>query len=343
MRITIILPLLLFLLFSSRIILSAEIYFDDLQPKWSPYGERILFSRSCKNNDGTLNKKLSGYYIISTNNRKVSRIGIDCIPSYSNCCWGRDANEIIYTERDNIILSATIDGNKKELVFDFTTLSNPIPYPISKNSYTSISNPEDLCLSPDKSRLVFCAQTYSGSPFLYEHFSLIKQVYDIYILDIENKEIKRITNWNTWNKNPVWSLDGNWILFASTLFEEPKESHAKEPVPIPCISCLLVYNLKNNNSGFYQLGKTRSELPCWSAKGEIFYSKYSNDREFARICSFNSKRKEFLTSSGYRDLFPNCSPDGKQIVFSSNRNKKIKGMRLFVMDADGNNIHQISF
>src|SRR3546814_11632168 len=56
--------------------------------------------------------------------------------------------------------------------------------------------------------------------------------------------------------------------------------------------------------------------------------------------SANGGRSERLTNSPGIDVGGSYSPDGRQIVFESDRSG---GQQLYVMNADGSNPHRISF
>jgi dipeptidyl aminopeptidase/acylaminoacyl peptidase len=80
--------------------------------------------------------------------------------------------------------------------------------------------------------------------------------------------------------------------------------------------------------------------------GEIaFVSDRDGNNEIYLMNSDGSDQRN-LTNNPAEDMFPNWSPDGRQIAFLSARDNGRKGVdgpfHLYTMDADGKNVHRLS-
>ncbi len=97
----------------------------------------------------------------------------------------------------------------------------------------------------------------------------------------------------------------------------------------------------------------RDEAPDWSANGQklVFQSFRSGPRGDVFIINADGVKDDGtengtmrLTESPGRDLDPNWSPDGTQIVFDSDRNYIAQQIRqIFMMDPYGENETAITF
>jgi len=352
--------LLLSLLIFFHLSYSNSDSFYDLYPQWSPNGDKILFIRHYfKKEEVVFNSSHSGLFVLDCQNKKSEKI--NNIPPYcSACCWGKDNNTIIYEDKNKVFF-ADIKGNNKQLIFDFDSISDKIvlssdkknPPPKTLAIRNVFSNPKNFRLSPDKANLVLEVTVYTklSSPLFCSNscnpdLIMAREGTDIFLININDNGLKRITCWNNENESPVWSPDGTWILFVSKVTIEPEIVHKNIATPIYSFTSLSYYNIKQKNSIFFQHGSMPNinvSKPCWTSQGDVFYCEYPrNNRSRSRIYRLSFTGKKCITTPGFQDESPDCSPDGKHIVFSSNRNKKANGMRLFIMDIDGNNLRQIS-
>jgi eukaryotic-like serine/threonine-protein kinase len=82
----------------------------------------------------------------------------------------------------------------------------------------------------------------------------------------------------------------------------------------------------------------RASGPTWSTDGRIVYSSYA-DGNIWMMESDGSNRKQLTSNSGGGNFFPQVSPDGRYIVFDSERTGSEQIWRI---DSDGNNPKQLT-
>jgi Tol biopolymer transport system component len=134
-------------------------------------------------------------------------------------------------------------------------------------------------------------------------------VHDLYRLDIDTKELTRLTNDGRYEEPDV-ALQGNRIVAVHT-----EENHSDlvlmdfdgaHPVPLT--------NYQDPNTQVY--------APRWSADGKkITYSVFrANGQRDIAIIDVATKQNEFITNDSINDRSSMFSPDGKELVYLSHRN-----------------------
>ena len=153
---------------------------------------------------------------------------------------------------------------------------------------------------------------------------------DIYVMDSDGKNQRRVTTHAADDRHPAWSPDGRRIAFES-----------------------------NRNAGYIQIwaidadGANPIRLtsgvwdqnPDWSPNGrEIAYQAYRKkaldvdveERNYeVYVMDADGSNKRQLTDRQEFDGHPSWSPDGKWIIFTSRRENRIA--EIYVMEADGRN------
>ncbi len=160
--------------------------------------------------------------------------------------------------------------------------------------------------SPDGTRIVFQAEERdSGNPF-----------YQIYVMDLKTKRTRRLSPGVGKTTCSYFSPDGKKIIFASShLDSDAKKKQAAE------------YEQRKDDE---RKGIRRRYRWDFDEHMDIF--------EIAADGS--GKLRRLTTAKGY-DAEGSFSPDGKQIVFCSNRSGE-KNLELYIMDADGKNVRQLT-
>ena len=163
--------------------------------------------------------------------------------------------------------------------------------------------------------------------------------WEIYVMDANGRNIKRLTDNRVADREPAWSPDGNWIAYASEADE-------------------------NRNRDIYVVspdGRKRKKLmnqmpwaiqPSWSPDGKriTFVCNFDGNPDICVIKidavlngnqkPINKKDVTNLTKHIAHDYSPTWSPNGDQIAFSSER--QLGTMSIYVMDADGQNIVRLT-
>ena len=161
--------------------------------------------------------------------------------------------------------------------------------------------------------------------------------WEIYVMDADGKNIKRLTNNRGQDRMPAWSPDGRWIAYVSEANE-------------------------NGNDDIYVMspdGRKRKKLtnqipsahvPSWSPDGKriAFACHFNSDicvMDVDRVLNgnqgpINEQDATNLTKHIAFDYAPTWSPTGDRIAFSSRRELEITA--IYVMDADGENVVRLT-
>ncbi len=158
--------------------------------------------------------------------------------------------------------------------------------------------------------------------------------WEIYVMDTDGKNQRRLTNNRHDDRYPSWSPDGKRIVFSSKRdgnFEiYVMDADGGKPKNLT----------KNPNDDRY---------PSWSPDGEsiAFASWDGIVKNFVStfdiyVMGTDGGNPQNLTNNRHDDRYPSWSPDGERIVFSSARDGHFTNdlgitHEIYVMDADGGN------
>ena len=155
---------------------------------------------------------------------------------------------------------------------------------------------------------------------------------EIYVMDGDGSNQRRVTVNPAGDRLPTWSPDGKKIAFVSNRHNGNKD-HKQ----------IWVIDADGKNPIRLTDGLVDS-YPDWSPDGtKIVYDAHLHPAEHhiapagITVIDADGNNKRLLTKEG---AHPSWSPDGKQIAFISGRNGKVA--QLYVMDADGQNQMQLA-
>ena len=166
--------------------------------------------------------------------------------------------------------------------------------------------------------------------------------FEIYVMDADRKNQRRLTNNRHDDWDPSWSPGGKRIAFTSSgKVQNVVQAHPLFVVGGPP----QIYVMDNNGGNKRRL--TNSDFaewyPSWSPDGEriAFTSSGAMDTAgwYIYVVDANGKNLRRLThpDSGW---YPSWSPDSKRIAFVSSRNAF--GNEIYVMNADGSNQQRLT-
>jgi len=149
---------------------------------------------------------------------------------------------------------------------------------------------------------------------------------DIFTIDTEGKVLEQLTTHWAIDTSPAFSPDGTRMVFVSNRSGNPQ---------------LYVKDLETGNEERITFDLKYCTSPVWSQTGRIAFSVMEDgDIDIYSINPDGSNLKKLTDSSGNNED-PCWSPDGRYIVFSSNRDGG--GYNLYIMNSNGQNQRRITF
>ena len=148
---------------------------------------------------------------------------------------------------------------------------------------------------------------------------------DIFIIDLSGKIIKQVTNHWGIDVSPTFSPDGNKIAFVSNRAGSPQ---------------IYLIDLISGREERLTFEGNYNTSPAWSSLNRIAFVSQDDGHFDIYTMDPNGGRLRRLTEDGGNNEDPCWSPDGRYIVFSSNRKGRY---HLYLMNANGLNQRRITF
>ena len=310
----------------------------DCEPAWSPDGSTVAF---WSNRDG--GKEI---YVMAADGSNVKRL-TNNLADDVNPSWSPDGRRILFeSERDGnreVYVMDADGGNQLRLTRD--------------NALDSTAT-----WSPDGNLIAFASNRDTGYP--YNPYNM-----DIYVMNADGSNVKRIVDDPEYDVGPQWSPDGRKMVFMTgrngnfdvyDMNADGTEQRNLTP-DYDKSDGAPVWSLDGNNIVFGRRIDGKDQLfvmdadgqnlkrvthnagnngsPGWSPDGsKLIYQTDIDGNWEIYLISVDGELAQ-LTDDSADDLSPDWSPDGKRIVFSSNRNGK---QHIFVMNADGSSLTPIT-
>ncbi len=255
----------------------------ELWPCWSPDGWYIAFTR--ERADGA---ELCFIPSLGGAERSITRLSPIADAGMYQASWSPDSEWLAIQDRNapqeppKIFLVARETGEKRQLT------SPPAAAHADRHP----------AISPDGKQVAFIRFSSSG-------------VGDVYLVPTAGGEARRLTFENTNAASPVWTPDGRDILFlgGSTLYSLLRVSAAGgKAVPVEGVGQNLSSLAVSRQGQRLAWTQTINDMNIWQME-------LSEQRPSPQ----SLKPWKPLIASTRRDASPDLSPDGKRIVFASNR------------------------
>jgi Tol biopolymer transport system component len=158
--------------------------------------------------------------------------------------------------------------------------------------------------------------------------------WSIYVFDADGSDLTRLTNVSgVLDSEPSWSPDGAKIAFTRIY---PDQDNREE-----------IWVMKADGSDPLWIG-VEGLAAKWSPDGSrfIYTSNRSGNYEIY-TADIDGTDEQQLVSTSADESFPTWSPDGRQIAYSAstgewNTIENSQTYEIYVMDADGTNVHQLT-
>jgi CubicO group peptidase (beta-lactamase class C family) len=183
------------------------------------------------------------------------------------------------------------------------------------------SDDTDPQWSPDGSQIAF-ASTRNGRE-------------DIYVMDADGSNVRRLTHHSAVDADPTWSPDGTRIAFVSL-----RDGNVEVYVIDADGSNLQRLTHNTYNDFEIDWSPDGTYIAVASQKG-MYGNIYLIDVE-AALQDPAGHRPQQLTDTDAHDAFPAWSPDGSRIAFTSDREGQ-SNWEIYVMDADGSNQERLTY
>ena len=259
-------------------------------------------------------------YIVNTDGTGltlIDRIGYTENGNFGNVAWSPDDSQIVYVR--------TYD--------DYWEKTYLILYNIPDNTHTILQTEGNVCspkFSPDGKQIAYCSTVKTDIDIVYMHSHYNHHIYKMDVNGNNNQLI--ISN----ASSPKWSPQGDKIMYIIS----GKNGSSQ----------ISVANADGSNRqqltasvapGWWDTGFPRDGNgdPQWTPDGEkIVYVSWENGKSEIFIMNVDGSEQTRLTRAEFRDEYPEVTPDGKYILFSSRRSEMM-GLSggTCIMTLDGKN------
>ena len=166
--------------------------------------------------------------------------------------------------------------------------------------------------------------------------------YQIHVSNADGSEKRKIETGKPFNFVPQWSPDGEWLMFVSG---EHYNCHPhivrKDGTGLRKLADRGGYRGVVERLKHPDFHSESSDVPVWAADGKSVYytAKVGGSIELMRVSLDGTVEQLTKSQPGVRHYHPSSSPDGRWILFGSDRSGS---MQLYVARADGSDARAVT-
>lgn len=151
------------------------------------------------------------------------------------------------------------------------------------------------------------------------------KTWSIFVMDRDGSNQKRLTHKKyVFDTMPRWSFDGEYIVFSRASSDWKTNE---------------IIFMKSDGSKQKVIPDIEGLTPSFTKEGNIIYYTYWDKTGEIMLADRNGKILKQYTNNNFLDAKPDISPDGKKILFASERDGNSE---IYIMDIDGNNVKRLT-
>ena len=155
-----------------------------------------------------------------------------------------------------------------------------------------------------------------------------RKTWSIHTMNWDGSNRKRLTHAkNKWDSAPAWSPDGQRIAFGRS-YRDAEDVWREE-----------IWIMNADGSDQHQIKDLSGGGPAFTADGQILFYSGGATPEIC-MADVDGSNLKALTNNLAEEYHPEVSPDGKQVVFMSNRDGNHE---IYVMNMDGSDQRRLTF